>query len=397
MKRTLFLLVVIISSALKAQEGSVGVGTLTPNEKAVLHLVAPNNDQGFLPPKLTTTQRSTFSNQLTSNENGMMVYDSDLNHFFFWLADHWEAVGSSLQAGAGFEIVDGVITNTGDTDPSDDFSGVWGDLTGIPTGFADGIDDVNDADNDPSNELQDLNLSGNTLTITGLSSPTAVDLSPFSGTNTDEQDLQFIAGQITLSGDPDNTIIDLSAYDSDVSDDFSGDWGDLQNVPAAFADNIDNVDDADNNPNNEIELPLSSDADGNTYGDFQTGNYLKALNFLSEPMTADFTNITGDVLDISPFKFARTLLFTPDGKGSTIRFIQVNNGISGQELILVNVGTAFLALEAYATSSNLYLPTSFASINPGGSIHMMYVDDGKGVKGWITLSISYNDAPGMGG
>lgn len=241
-----------------AQEGSVGIGTQTPNEKAVLHLVAPNNDQGFLVPKLTTSQRNNFSSQLTSAENGMMVFDSDLNQFFFWLTDHWEAVGSSLQAGNGVEIVDGVISNTGDTDASDDFSGNWEDLANIPAEFVDGTDDVDDADADPNNELQDLNLAGNILTITGLTTPTQIDLSPYESTNTDEQDLLFSSGQISLSGDPDNTIIDLSAYDTDVSDDFSGDWADLLNIPADFSDGIDDVDDADNDPTNEIELPATA-------------------------------------------------------------------------------------------------------------------------------------------
>lgn len=241
-----------------AQEGSVGIGTQTPNEKAVLHLVAPNNDQGFLVPKLTTFQRNNFSSQLTSAENGMMVFDSDLNQFFFWLTDHWEAVGSSLQAGNGVEIVNGVITNTGDTDASDDFSGDWGDLANVPSEFVDGIDNVDDADADPNNELQDLNLAGNILTVTGLTTPTQIDLSPYVSTNTDEQDLIFSSGQITLSGDPDNTIIDLSAYDTDGSDDFSGDWADLQNIPAEFSDGLDDVDDADNDPTNEIELPATA-------------------------------------------------------------------------------------------------------------------------------------------
>ncbi len=256
MKRVLFLFSLLVGSTLMAQEGSVGIGTQTPNEKAVLHLVAPNNDQGFLVPKLTTTQRNNFSIQLTSAENGMMVFDSDLNQFFFWMTDHWEAVGSSLQAGSGIEIVNGVITNTGDTDASDDFSGDWVDLSNVPAGFADGTDNVDDADANPINELQDLNLSGDILTITGLTTPTQIDLSAYTGTNTDEQDLLFSAGQISLSGDPDNTIIDLSNYDSDASNDFSGDWADLQNVPTAFLDGSD--DDADNDPTNEIELPSTA-------------------------------------------------------------------------------------------------------------------------------------------
>ncbi|MEQ9218081.1 MAG: hypothetical protein RLO17_08565 [Cyclobacteriaceae bacterium] len=258
MKRILFLFGLLVGNTLMAQEGSVGIGTQTPNEKAVLHLVAPNNDQGFLVPKLTTFQRNNFSSQLTSAENGMMVFDSDLNQFFFWLTDHWEAVGSSLQAGNGVEIVDGVISNTGDTDASDDFSGNWEDLANIPAEFVDGTDDVDDADADPNNELQDLNLAGNILTITGLTTPTQIDLSPYVSTNTDEQDLLFSSGQISLSGDPDNTIIDLSAYDTDVSDDFSGDWADLLNIPADFSDGIDDVDDADNDPTNELELPATA-------------------------------------------------------------------------------------------------------------------------------------------
>ncbi len=339
MKRILIFLFLPISGALMAQEGSVGIGTQTPNEKAVLHLVAPNNDQGFMAPALTTIQRTDFSTQLTSSENGMLVYDSDLNQFFFWLTDHWEpvgsSVGSSLQAGTGIEIVDGVITNTGD------------------------------ADNDPANELQDL---------------------------------QFASGQITLSGDPDNTIIDLNSYDTDVSDDFTGDWADLANVPAGFVDGIDDIDDADNDPSNEIELPLAGDADGFTYGEFQNGDYLRALNFLSGQQAADDSNVFNNVLDISSFGFTRTLLFTPEPTlGSYITFIQVNNGVSGQELILINVGQTTLTLESYSSTSNLFLPAGFVNLVRGGSIHLVYIDDGNGFRGWVPISVSNNDAPGTAG
>ena len=533
MKKILFLLIVSISGTLVAQEGSVGIGTLTPNEKAVLHLVAPNNDQGFLVPKLTTIQRNNFSSQLTENENGMMVFDSDLNQFFFWLTDQWEAVGSSLQAGDGLEIVDGVINSTGDIDASDDFTGDWTDLVNVPIEFVDGIDDVDDADADSTNELQDLNLAGDILTISGLTTPTQIDLSAYTDTNTDQQDLQFSAGQLSLTGDPDNTIIDLSAYDSNASDDFSGDWADLQNVPTGFVDDVDDVDDADSDPTNElqdlnlnsniltitgigsptqinlasytgtntdeqdlqfsggqitlsgdpdntiidlsnydsdvtddfsnddeldptvdesvkdgvdwtelsgipagfldgsddvddadadatnelqtiskvgttvtlsggggsfsvndgdasstneIEFQAGDDVDGNKFREYADGNYIKAINFLSTPVPADDSNITGGVLDLASFKFARTLLFTPDaGKGSIISEIKINNGISGQELIIINVGTMAISFPNSASNSNLYVPDA-ASINPGGSIHFMYVDNGKGFKGWMTIA-----------
>ncbi|XOV94527.1 MAG: hypothetical protein ACFHWX_07440 [Bacteroidota bacterium] len=474
MRRIVYFLPFFICNLLFAQQGSVGIGTQTPNEKAVLQLVAPNNNQGLLIPTLTTTQRNAFAAQLTSSDNGMMVYDSEANQFYFWLVDHWEAVGAALQAGVGVEIVNGVINNTGDTDPSDDFSGDWADLANIPAEFADGTDEVNDGDADPTNELQDLNLTGNVLTVTGLSTPTQIDLATYLGANTDEQNLQFATGQITLSGDPDNTIIDLSNYDTDVTDDFTGDWSDLANVPIGFSDGVDEVDDADNDPTNEIELPSTaglnevlvfdgsswvagtdqvddadndptneielpstagtnevllfdgsnwiagtdqvndadndpaneielpetSDADGNMYREYQDGNYLKALNFMTDQVLADASSVTANVLDIAPFKFIRTVLFTPDPSvGTLINFIQVNNSVSGQELILINVGATTLTLENYDPTGNLYLPMDLGIIDlgPGGSIHMMYVDDGNGFKGWVTISMANNYAPGTSG
>ncbi len=329
MKRILFLLLVPISAALFAQEGSVGIGTQTPNEKAVLHLVAPNNDQGFLVPKLTTSQRNDFSSQLTTAENGMMVYDSDLNRFFFWLIDHWEAVGSSLQAGAGVEIVNGVISNTGDTDPSDDFSGDWSDLINVPADFADGIDNADDADNDPANELQDLNLAGDILTISGLSTPTEIDLSSYIGTNTDEQDLQYAGGLITLTGDPDNTVIDLSGFDTDVSDDFSGDWADLLNIPAGFGDAIDDVDDADNDPLNELQ-------------DLSLNSNILTITGLSTPTQINLAPFSGTNTDEQDLQFDGNLItLTGDPDNTVINLTNfdqdVTDDFSGSFLDLVDI------------------------------------------------------------
>lgn len=41
----------------------------------------------------------------------------------------------------------------------------WTEITAIPTGFADGIDNVDDADNSTTNEIQVLSLSGNNLSL----------------------------------------------------------------------------------------------------------------------------------------------------------------------------------------------------------------------------------------
>ncbi len=332
MKRIFFLFTLCLCNAVMAQEGTVGIGTQNPNRKAVLHLVARNSNQGLLVPTLSTQERVDFGTQLTAEENGMIVYDSAMNKLFYWMVDRWQAV--SLSAGTGIEITNGVIVNTGDTDATDDFSGEWADLLNVPAGFADGIDAVDDADNDPTNEielpqtaivnqvltyngtswianslppdgdsdatneLQNLQFNNNILSITRLTNPTEINLAPFLGTNTDEQNLEFSGGIISLTGDPDNTQIDLSNYDTNVLDDFSGEWGDLLNVPAGFADGTDNVDDADASITNEIQdLSLS-------------GNSLTITN-----------NSSPTTIDLSPYLDNTDLLSTIAGsEGLVIKY-----------------------------------------------------------------------------
>ena len=66
------------------------------------------------------------------------------------------------------------------------------------------------------------------------------DLADLDKDDTNEiQDLDFTTGVITLSNDPTPTTIDLSNYDTDVTDDFDGEWASLNNVPAGLADDVD--------------------------------------------------------------------------------------------------------------------------------------------------------------
>jgi len=98
--------------------------------------------------------------------------------------------------------------------------------------YAKNVANKDDADADPVNEIQDLNLTGNTLTITNKTNPTAIDLAPFSGVNTDNQTLNLTNTDLSISG---GNTVDLSP---------------LQ----------DGVNDADNNPTNELQsLTLTGD------------------------------------------------------------------------------------------------------------------------------------------
>ncbi len=74
-------------------------------------------------------------------------------------------------------------------------------------------DQVNDADADPTNEIQDLQLSGNVLSITGNADATEVDLSPFMGTNTDEQNLNLSGNTLSISN---GNSVDLAPFMDDT-------------------------------------------------------------------------------------------------------------------------------------------------------------------------------------
>ncbi|MEM7163632.1 MAG: tail fiber domain-containing protein [Bacteroidota bacterium] len=140
---------------------------------------------------------------------------------------------------------------------------------------------VDDADADPANELQDLSLNGDTLSISD--SDTTIDLSPYALDN-DNQTLSIsgntlsIAGgnsvfiptstngsgggednqNLALSNDTlfieDGNGIDLSTYldntDNQVLQ-ITGDWLTIQNGNSVLIE--DDVDDADADPNNEIQ------------------------------------------------------------------------------------------------------------------------------------------------
>ncbi|MEJ0028972.1 MAG: tail fiber domain-containing protein [Bacteroidota bacterium] len=152
----------VLSTVSAYAQNSVGIGVASPNKNAVLELISTGNNQGILIPKLTTAQRTatSFINGLTTKENGLMVFDSDDNKFYYWEATQWKAVGTAQD----LQLVGTTLSITGSSATSIDLSS-----------FA----------------AQDLQLVGSTLSITGNSSATDIDLTPFAGTNTDDQALSY--------------------------------------------------------------------------------------------------------------------------------------------------------------------------------------------------------------
>ncbi|MEQ8335791.1 MAG: hypothetical protein RIA62_00515, partial [Cyclobacteriaceae bacterium] len=147
----LFGLLLFSLSAL-AQEYSAGINTETPNTNAVLHLVAPNGDQGLLIPTLTNAQRTGMG--LTATDNGMLVFDIDDGLFYYWLNPSWIALtttdndnqtlsiaGTNLTISNG-NTVDIGVAESDPTVPATIKDGIdWTEISGIPAGFSDNTDD----------------------------------------------------------------------------------------------------------------------------------------------------------------------------------------------------------------------------------------------------------------
>lgn len=97
-KYVLTITLMVAITSLLAQNKSLGVGTTSPNPNAVLHVESPGNNQGAILPRLTTAQRTaaTFTSALSSTDNGLLIYDSDLKKIFIWNGANWNESGSDL-------------------------------------------------------------------------------------------------------------------------------------------------------------------------------------------------------------------------------------------------------------------------------------------------------------
>ncbi len=101
MKKLLFFFALLATLQLQAQNKTLGVGTTTPNTNAALHVESPTNNQGFIMPRLTTAQRNAMGSLLTANDQGLMLYDTDLKTIYIWDGAKWN---TSAQVAGGARL-----------------------------------------------------------------------------------------------------------------------------------------------------------------------------------------------------------------------------------------------------------------------------------------------------
>lgn len=212
-------ILILSESAIKAQN-TVGIGTSTPNQNAVLDLVSPTANQGLLVPRITTSQRQAMAPSLGPGENGLVVFDADLNQFFHWVDNLWvvglgafsDIAGGDLQGTYpnpslrpdvvnSSTIVDGTISTSDLAD---------GSVTAIkidPEGNGNTILGT-DASGNPRWEPK-TNFLGNGLPDGTIMIGDASDLAQS----------RTVGGDISLSNDGTTTITDNAITTSKIQDD----------------------------------------------------------------------------------------------------------------------------------------------------------------------------------
>lgn len=116
-------------------QNNVGIGTTTPNPNAILEM--QSTSQGVLVPRMTTVQR----NAIAAPTEGLLVYDMDVNCFFFYESSSTSWLSLCNAGGVGPAGPQGPAGPTGATGPA----GPQGPAGATGPAGANGADGVNGA------------------------------------------------------------------------------------------------------------------------------------------------------------------------------------------------------------------------------------------------------------
>jgi Collagen triple helix repeat (20 copies) len=178
----------ILFSISALAQSNVGIGIPNPDPSAILDLTSTN--KGLLVPRLTTAQRLAVTNAA----RGLLVYDTDLNCFYFY-SGGWISLCqlSGITGATGSAGITGVTGSTGATGPTG-ATGTGGGATGAtgPTGItgatglsgSTGVTGITGSTGDTGA----TGVTGPTgptgaTGVTGATGPTASDICPAATTN----------------------------------------------------------------------------------------------------------------------------------------------------------------------------------------------------------------------
>ncbi|MCT4580428.1 MAG: hypothetical protein N4A35_03345 [Flavobacteriales bacterium] len=183
----------------------------------------------------------------------------------------------TIYENGGGVFVDLSSLSDNDADPTNEIQHL--SLTGNTLSISNGnsvtlTDNVNDADSDPNNEIQDLTLTGNTLSLTNDN--TTVDLSGYLD-NTDAQTLSLTGNTLSISNGNSVTLTD-------------------------------NVNDADSDPTNEIQSLTESNGVlslSNGGGNVNVGTIVNAKVLIAsgQNVTGPNASNNGATIDLSTYGF----------------------------------------------------------------------------------------------
>jgi hypothetical protein len=108
MKTSLTLAVILLSLAAFGQppdKKSVVIGSMTSKSNALLIVNPQHSDQGVLLPQLSSSQRAAMKPSSPS-ENGLIVFDTNLNSFFYWSEGGWVKLHAENNAKESFLSID---------------------------------------------------------------------------------------------------------------------------------------------------------------------------------------------------------------------------------------------------------------------------------------------------
>ena len=182
MKNHLLVLVFLLTAFFSYGQQNVGIGTDNPNPNALLEL--ESDDKGFLMPRLNTNARNTLGALCGPNEEGLVVYDTEEDLFFYWDGSQWipyPGIGSGDQWGGQVVITDGSISGDG--------------TAGNPLSVGVGSDDQNLTGAFLNDTILEINIENGTSAT--------VDLSSLQGTD----DVDFLeVGTTTVPDDINDNI-----------------------------------------------------------------------------------------------------------------------------------------------------------------------------------------------